>query len=108
MITIFKNYLDEVMYATPYQQQTQLWDIQGIIKNKSNQSFKFDLRPLNKNFSKGGSFKTKADKMVFEDSKNFILIDVKELHDKLRRTTDRVIQLNDLLNELEWNVIIKK
>ena len=96
------------MYATPYQQQTQLWDIQGIIKNKSNQSFKFYLRPLNKNFSKGGSFKTKADKMVFEDSKNFILIDVKELHDKLRRTTDRVIQLNDLLNELEWNIIIKK
>ena len=46
--------------------------------------------------------------MVFEDSKSFILIDVKELHDKLRRTTDRVIQLNDLLNELEWNVIIKK
>ena len=75
------------MYATPNQQRTQLWDIQGIIKNKSNQSFKFDLRPLNK---------------------NFILIDVKELHDKLKKTTDRVIQLNDLLEDLEWNVIIKK
>ena len=96
------------MYATPNQQRTQLWDIQGIIKNKSNQSFKFDLRPLNKNFSKGGSFKTKADKMVFEDNKNFILIDVKELHDKLKKTTDRVIQLNDLLEDLEWNVIIRK
>tara|TARA_R100000700_G_C3094373_1_gene94285 strand:- start:36 stop:362 length:327 start_codon:yes stop_codon:yes gene_type:complete len=108
LITIFKNYLEEIVYATPKQQETQLWDIQGIIKNKSNQSFKFDLRPLNKNFSKAGSFNTKADKMVFEDSKNFILIDVKELHEKLRKTTDRVVQLNDLLNELEWNVIIKK
>ena len=100
----FIDRLREVKHATPNQKKRELWDVQGILHNRM---YKFDLRPL-KNNAKAGSFKTKADKMVFEDSKSFILIDVKELHDKLRRTTDRVIQLNDLLNELEWNIIIKK
>ena len=108
MHDFIEKFLENYKLATDRQRKREFWNVEGIIKGKSNQSFKFDLRPLNKNFSKGGSFKTKADKMVFEDSKNFILIDVKELHDKLRRTTDRVIQLNDLLNELEWNIIIKK
>ena len=100
MHDFIEKFLENYKLATDRQRKREFWNVEGIIKGKSNQSFKFDLRPLNKNFSKGGSFKTKADKMVFEDSKSFILIDVKELHDKLRRTTDRVIQLNDLFNEL--------
>ena len=108
MIAIFKNYLDDVIYATPYQQQTQLWDIQGIIKNKSNQSFKFDLRPLNKNFSKGGSFKTKADKMVFDLKDKYIIVDIKELHQYLKQNDLKKVYLDDLIFKLEWNIILPK
>ena len=95
------------MYATPYQQQTQLWDIQGIIKNKSNQSFKFDLRPIIKN-AKGGSFKTKADKMVFDVKDQYILVDVEELHEYLKNNDTKVVFLNDLISKLDWNIILVK
>ena len=58
----FYNKLKDKKLASQNQKKKELWDVEGVLHN---QSFKFDLRPLNKNFSKGGSFKTKADKMVF-------------------------------------------
>jgi len=65
----FINLLDNIKYATKQEQQKELWDVEGIIKNRYNQSFKFDLRPL-KNNAKGGSFKTKADKIVYDVKKS--------------------------------------
>jgi len=45
----FISLLEKVKYPSPNQKNKELWDIEGIIKNKSNQSFKFDLRPLKNN-----------------------------------------------------------
>ena len=64
MHDFIEKFLENYKLATDRQRKREFWNVEGIIKGKSNQSFKFDLRPIIKN-AKGGSFKTKADKMVF-------------------------------------------
>ena len=103
----FINLLKKVKYPSPNQKNKELWDIEGIIKNKSNQSFKFDLRPL-KNNAKGGSFKTKANKIVFDLKDQYIIVDVDELHQYLKYNLTKIVQLEDLLSKLEWNIVLPK
>jgi hypothetical protein len=72
-----------------------------------NQKFKFDLRPL-KNNIKIGSFKSKADKMVFDMKDQFIVVDTEELHQYLKENKLKEVHLQDLLSKLEWNIILPK
>ena len=100
----FKKLLIDIKEATSNQKEKELWDIEGILHN---QKFKFDLRPL-KNNSKGGSFKTKADKIVYDIKDQYIIVDVEELHDYLNNNSLKVVQLEDLLSKLEWNIVLPK
>ena len=100
----FINLLKKVKYPSPNQKNKELWDIEGILNN---QSFKFDLRPL-KNNAKGGSFRTKADKMVFDMKDQFIVVDTEELHQYLKENKLKEVHLQDLLSKLEWNIILPK
>ena len=77
---LFKKKLSNTKIATSNQRKKELWDIEGVLHN---QKFKFDLRPL-KNNMKAGSFKTKADKIVFDIENQFIVVDVQELHKYLK------------------------
>ena len=107
----FERNLTEVTKASSIQKTKELWDIEGIIKNKSNQKFKFDLRPLVKfkgDTGKGGSFKSKADKMVFDIRDQYIVVDVEELHEYLKDKSLKIVQLEDLLSNLEWNIVLPK
>lgn len=100
----FKKLLIDIKEATSNQKEKELWDIEGILHN---QKFKFDLRPL-KNNSKGGSFKTKADKIVYDIKDQYIIVDVEELHTYLNNNSLKVVQLEDLLSKLEWNIVLPK
>ena len=100
----FINLLKIVKYANSNQKQKELWDVEGILNN---QSFKFDLRPL-KNNAKGGSSRTKADKMVFDMKDQFIVVDTEELHQYLKENKLKDVHLQDLLSKLEWNIILPK
>jgi hypothetical protein len=107
----FERNLTEVIKASSIQKTKELWDIEGIIKNKSNQKFKFDLRPLIKfkgDTGKGGSFKSKADKMVFDIKDQWIIVDTEELFNYLQENNLKKVQLEDLLSKLEWNIILPK
>jgi len=103
----FLDNLSNINKANNKTKVKELWDVEGIIKDKSNQVFKFDLRPL-KNNIKGGSFKTKADKMVFDIKDQWIIVDINELHEYLKKNNFKKIQLENLISNLEWNIIIKK
>ena len=103
----FINKLSKSTLANKTQKEKELWDVKGILKNRYNQSFKFDLRPL-KNNAKAGSFKTKADKIVYDIKDQYIIVDVEELHDYLKNNTLKVVQLEDLISKLEWNIILPK
>ena len=104
----FIDQLINPIEATPKQKKEELWDISGILKDRSNQEFKFDLRPLNKDLSKKGSFKTKADKMVFETVSKWILVDIEELHNYIKQQKLKVVELEDLISKLDWNIILPK
>ena len=101
------EFLDDLKKATPKQQKTELWDVEGILKGRLNQKLKFDLRPI-KNNCKIGSFKTKADKMVFEDKHQWVIVDVEEMHQFLQEKSIKDVHLEDLISELDWNIILPK
>ena len=100
----FINKLKDLTSANLKQKKYELWDVEGILHN---QKLKFDLRPL-KNNTKGGSFKTKADKIVFDIKDQFIIIDTKELHQYLKDNNTKVVDVEQLISLLEWNIIIPK
>ena len=100
----FKKLLIDIKEATSNQKRKELWDVEGILHN---QKFKFDLRPL-KNNAKAGSFKTKADKIVYDIKDQYIIVDVEELHKHLKDNSLKVVQLEDLLSKLEWNIVLPK
>jgi hypothetical protein len=101
------GFLSDITYATLNQKQKELWDVEGILKNRLNQKLKFDLRPL-KNNAKGGSFNTKADKIVYDMKDQFIVVDTEELHQYLKEHKLKEVHLQDLLSKLEWNIILPK
>src|SRR5210317_2292441 len=99
------EFLKDVKKATPIQRKKELWDIEGILKDRLNQKFKFDLRPI-KNNIKIGSFKTKADKMVFDLKNEYVIVDVEELHQYIKKNKLKDLNLENLISELEWNIIL--
>jgi hypothetical protein len=106
MKSFLKN-LHDFTLATKIQKKTELWDVKGILKNRLNQSFKFDLRPLENN-TKSGSLKTKADKMVFDMKDKWIIVDIEELHTYIKEHKLKIIQLEELISKLDWNIILPK
>ena len=104
----FVDQLINPIEATFTQKKEELWDVSGILKDRSNQEFKFDLRQLNKDLSKKGSFKTRADKMVFETVSEWILVDIEELHNYIKQHELKVVKLEDLISKLDWNIILPK
>ena len=100
----FINKLSNVKYPSQNQKNKELWDIEGVLNN---QLLKFDLRPL-KNYAKGGSFKTKADKIVYDVKDQFIIVDTEELHQYLKDNRSKVVHLWELISKLEWNIILPK
>mgnify|MGYP004453045511 FL=1 len=100
----FFNLLSHITKATSNQKKRELWDVEGILNN---QLLKFDLRPL-KNDGKQGSFKTKADKIVYDMKDQYIIVDVPELHQYLKDKKLKKVVLEELISALEWNIILPK
>jgi len=100
----FLNLLSNVKHATQNQKRNELWDVEGILHN---QTFKFDLRPLHNN-AKQGSFITKADKIVYDMKNEYVVVDVEELHNYLKHDNKKIVYLNELLKNLEWNIVLQK
>jgi len=87
------------------------WQVEGLIEKLSNQYFKFDIRFL-KNFNgKNGKLinsQSKADKVLFENDKNWILIDTKELIEYMKLHNLKEVDLIKIFNEINWNIILPK
>ena len=108
----FSIHLNNIIWPTETQKNTEHWNVSGILKKNSNQNFKFDVRPMfnmpNGQLGKNSTTTSKADKIVFETNKEWIIIDVLELNEYVRKQTSKIIQFEDLLNKLEWNIILSK
>ncbi len=77
MKSFVKN-IEDPIFATEKQRTQEMWDIEGRLKN-ANQTFKFDIRPIqpvnNDRSEKIGYFNTQADKIVFEAKDHWIIFD---------------------------------
>ena len=100
----FLKLLKDISKPTSKQKREELWDIEGILHN---QKLKFDLRPL-KNNVKGGSFRTKADKIVYDIKDQYIIVDTEELHQYLKQNKLKSVVLEELISKLDWNIILPK
>jgi len=104
-----EKYLMDVCYPTKEQQEKELWDVSGILKNKSNQVFKFDTRNLSsfkEGVGKKSHLKTKADKMVFKINDKYLLIDVEELHSYIKEKNLKIINVEEIIFKLDWNIVL--
>ena len=108
----FSIYLNNIIWPTQNQKNNEHWNISGVLKKNSNQEFKFDVRPMfqmpNDQLGKKATTASKADKIVFETDKDWVIIDVLELHEYIKKQSLTVIQFEDLLSKLEWNIYISK
>tara|TARA_R110000751_G_scaffold92206_1_gene180559 strand:+ start:309 stop:641 length:333 start_codon:yes stop_codon:yes gene_type:complete len=87
------------------------WNVKGILKDRSNEVLKFDLRPAH-NYKQGagkiGKMSSKANKMVFEAIDKWIIIDMEELKRHVLKTKSPLVNLEFVLKNLDWNIEIKK
>lgn len=104
----FVKLLKEIKYPS----KTDDWDIEGILHGKTNKPYKFDLKPLKKfqenDYGKTGSFKTKAEKMVFDFKDQWIILDIEELHEYIKEKNKKDFNMDELLENLTWNMVMSK
>ena len=108
----FKDYLIGIKYPTKEQVEKEMWHVLGVLKERTNREYKFDLRPIS-NFKEGGegktgSFATKADKMVFDFTDKWVIIDIDELHGYIKDNKVKDLLLDNLILKLNWNIIVLK
>tara|TARA_R110000822_G_scaffold157433_1_gene297153 strand:+ start:418 stop:744 length:327 start_codon:yes stop_codon:yes gene_type:complete len=87
------------------------WQVEGNIKKLSNQYYKFDIRFLKDFDDKKGKLinsKSQADKVLFEDDQNWILVDTQELIKHMKDHSLKEIKLKELIKNIEWNIILSK
>jgi hypothetical protein len=108
----FSIHLNNIIWPTEEQKNNEHWNVSGVLKKNSNQEFKFDVRPMfqmpNNQLGKKGTTSSKADKIVFETDKEWVIIDVPELNEYVRKQSVNIVQFEDLLVKLEWNIYITK
>jgi hypothetical protein len=105
-IKFVKEYLTNVKW-----EDSKDWQVEGNIKRLSNQYLKFDIRFL-KNFdNKEGKLinsNSQADKVLFEDDQNWILVDTKELIKYMKDHSLKEVKLEELIKNIDWNIILPK
>jgi hypothetical protein len=105
-IKFVKEYLTNVKWNN-----NKTWQVEGNIEKLSNQYYKFDIQFL-KDFKnkkcKLINSKSKADKVLFEDDKNWILIDTQELVKYMKEHSLKEVKLEELIKNIDWNIILPK
>jgi hypothetical protein len=87
------------------------YQVEGLLQ-QSNQYYKFDIRYLN-DFpeDKKGKLinsKSQADKVLFEDDQNWILVDTQELIKHMKAYGLKEVKLEELIKNIDWNIILPK
>ena len=62
---------------------------------------------LPEGLAQDGRLDTQAQKMVLEGDKQWLILDLEELHEYIRREKTKVY-INDLIDDLEWTIFLAK
>lgn len=108
IIDKFAKCLTEIKYPI----KKEHWNIAGVLKNRSNQYLKFDVRNMfnlpDGLLGKKGHTSSNADKMVFETEKAWVILDVPEICQYVKKHRAKILYFEKLMAELEWNISIAK
>lgn len=109
-MTIIKKF-SKNLNNIEYPKEKCSWNIAGILKGK-NAFYKYDVRNMFRmsdgDLGKKGRTNSKADKMVFEAEKEWLILDMEELTSYVKKKQLKVVRLEDLISELDWNIILPK
>jgi hypothetical protein len=105
-VKFVKEYLTNVTWH-----ENNNYQVEGQL-TQSNQYYKFDISYLN-DFPEDKKGKlvnseSKADKVLFEDDKNWILVDTQELIKYMKAYGLKEIKLEELIKNIDWNIILPK
>ena len=111
---IQENILDrfsKYLTAIEYPKQKTSWNIAGILKDK-NAFYKFDVRDMFE-LSDGtpaqkGRLDSKADKMILEMKDKWVILDLEELHQYIKKNKLTKVYVNDLMSKLDWTMYLNK
>ena len=111
-MSILKRFVNECLEDITYPKTTRSWHVQGMLKDKSNQIFKFYVRGMSKasenKLEKSGKLNSKAEKMVFETTTHWVILDTIEINKYIEKHNITDILFEDLISELEWNIVLPK
>ena len=103
----FSKYLTGIEYP----KEKTSWNIAGMIKG-SNAFYRFDVREMfempDGTPAQSGRLNSKAQKMVLEGEKEWLILDLEELHEYIRREKKTKVYINDLIDDLEWTIFLAK
>ena len=109
-MTILKRF-SKNLTSVEYPKEKTSWNIAGIIKGQ-NAFYRFDVRDMfempNGTPAQSGRLDTKAQKMVLESNKQWLILDLEELHEYIRREKKMKVYVNDLISDLEWTIFLAK
>jgi len=101
----------EYLTGIEYPKEKTSWNIAGMIKGK-NAFYRFDVRNMfelpDGTPAQKGRLDTQAEKMVLEGEKEWMIIDLEELHQYIRREKKKNVYVNDLISDLEWTIFLAK
>jgi hypothetical protein len=103
----FSKYLT----AIEYPKEKTSWNIAGIIEGQ-NAFYKFDVRDMftisDGTLAQKGRTDSKADKMVLEMEDKWVILDLEELHQYIKKNKLTKFYVNDLISKLEWTIFLAK
>lgn len=109
-MTILKRF-SKHLTGIEYPKEKTSWNIAGMIKG-NNAFYRFDVREMfkmpNGTPAQSGRLDTKAQKMVLEGEKEWLILDLEELHEYIRREKKTEVYINDLISDLEWTIFLAK
>ena len=107
IIEKFSKYLTSIEYP----KEKTSWNIAGIIKGQ-NAFYKFDVRDMFKlpdgTPAQNGRTDSKADKIVLEFEDKWIIFDLEELIEYIKKNKLKKVYVNDLISKLEWTIFLAK
>ena len=108
-MTIINRFLKHLT-AIEYPKEKTSWNIAGILKDK-NAFYKFDVRDMfalpDGTPAQKGRTDSKADKMVLEMEDKWVILDLEELHQYIKKNKLKKVYVNDLISKLEWTIFLK-
>ena len=103
----FSKYLTKIEYP----KIKTSWNISGIIKGQ-NAFYKYDVRDMfelpDGTLAQSGRTDSKADKMVLEFKDEWIILDMEEIKKYVKTNKIKYVNLDKIMDKLEWTIILKK